>query len=98
MGVTVEVSFDDPAHPPVRLPAHARLAEHLDAVTSPLLFGCRTGICGTCLVRVEGPALPPDEDEREMIEVFAPDDPRARLACQLSCTGDVVIRPHPDAP
>ncbi|MEO0605327.1 MAG: 2Fe-2S iron-sulfur cluster-binding protein [Myxococcota bacterium] len=95
---TIEVSFGDEAYAPVRLAAEAPLAEHLDAVNSPLLFGCRTGICGTCLVRLQGPAKAPDDDEQEMLEVFAPDDPRARLACQLACTGDVVIRRHPDAP
>ncbi len=99
---TIEVSFDDPAYPPARVPAEASLSEHLDAVSSPLLFGCRTGICGTCLVRVQGTARPPDKDEQEVLDVFAPGDAQARLACQLRCTGDVVLQPHPlagpDAP
>lgn len=95
---TVEVSFADSSFAPARVPARARLAEHLDAVNSPLLFGCRTGICGTCLVRARGAMLPPDDDEREILDVFAPGDPEARLACQLVCTGDVWLGPHPEVP
>ncbi|MBC6436085.1 2Fe-2S iron-sulfur cluster binding domain-containing protein, partial [Nostoc sp. HG1] len=33
---------------------HQNLSEHLTIQNSPVLFGCRTGICGTCLVEVNG--------------------------------------------
>jgi len=95
---TFVVHFGDADHADVTLPVGARLSEHLNATDAPLLFGCRTGICGTCLVRAQGPCDPPDDDEREMIDVFAPDDPQARLACQLHCRGDVTLVRHPDAP
>lgn len=91
------VHFPGTAHAPVTLPDGARLSEHLDAAGSPLLFGCRTGICATCLVTVSGAVDPPDDDEREVLDIFAPDDPGARLACQLRCRGDVRIATHPDA-
>lgn len=55
----------------------------LTAQNSPVLFGCRTGICGTCLVTVTGQVAPPDADEQEMLEVLAPGIPNARLACQI---------------
>ena len=61
---------------------------------SPLLFGCRTGICGTCIVEAEGKDIPPpDDEERELLEVLAPDNPKARLACQLNVQCDMVLHP-----
>lgn len=95
---TFTIHFPDSEHGDLSLPVGARLSEHLTATNAPLLFGCRTGICGTCLVRVQGACDPPDDDEQEMIEIFAPDDDQARLACRLHCTGDIAIAPHPDAP
>ncbi|MDB4968631.1 MAG: ferredoxin [Myxococcales bacterium] len=91
------VHFFDDAYAPVELTAGATLSEHLDVGNSPLLFGCRTGICGTCLVRVEGELPPPSEEERELVEMLAPGDPQARLACQLRLVGDVRVGPHPEA-
>ncbi|TNE90947.1 MAG: (2Fe-2S)-binding protein [Deltaproteobacteria bacterium] len=88
----------EPDCPPVTLPLGSRLSEHLTASNSPLLFGCRTGLCATCLVIAEGEVEPMNEDEREIVEIWAEDDPRARLACQLVCTGDVRLTPHPEAP
>ncbi len=48
-------------------------------------FGCRSGHCGTCRVRVvEGTALvrPPDTSERETLRDLGASDGE-RLACQL---------------
>ena len=89
------VRFVDSDHTPVKVEQDQNLSEHLDAGNSPLLFGCRTGLCGTCLVRVRGPVPAPDEDERELLEVLAPGDPSARLACQLRMAGDIEVEPHP---
>lgn len=69
------------------------LSESMDVMNSPILFGCRTGICATCLVTVLAGAehLPPmSEDEREVLELES-DDPRCRLACQLQVTGEVTL-------
>ncbi len=90
------VSFSLAQHAPIALPAGARLSEHLTVANSPVLFGCRTGICGTCLIEVlreaNGSLTPPDEDERELLDIVAPENPRARLACQIALRADLQIR------
>ena len=89
-----KVTFKDTSYEPMIVSEGPSLSEELDAANSPLLFGCRTGICGTCVVEVEGENLPPpDDDEAEILEVYAPDNPKARLACQLRVTSDITIRP-----
>lgn len=85
------VSFESGSHLPVELPVHANLSEHLTVQNSPVLFGCRTGICGTCVIRVRGSLPPAGEDERDLLDVIAPGDPEARLACQLDLTCDIEI-------
>jgi ferredoxin len=89
------VRFRDERFKPVRVVLRQHLSEQLDAGNSPLLFGCRTGICGTCLVRVRGEVPAPSDDERELLEVLAPGDPEARLACQLYALSDLEVEPHP---
>lgn len=91
------VRFGRSGHAPVRLPGGAGLAEHLTVQNSPLLFGCRTGICGTCVVRVTvlgGTGLePPGEDEAELLAIICPGRSEARLACQLRLTADIDVVP-----
>ena len=91
-----EVRFLPETHAPVRLTAGAVLSEYLDVGNSPLLFGCRTGICGTCLSEVvaqrNGELLGRSEDERELLEIVAPGNDRARLACQISLYADITLR------
>lgn len=79
-------------HAPVRVPAGAALPAHLTASNSPLLFGCRTGLCGTCLVHLApaDAADPADADERELLDVLEAGD-GARLACQLRLRADAVL-------
>ena len=93
--MTVEVRFESSAFAPLRLPHGSRLLDHLTIENSPVLFGCRAGICGTCLIRVEaiGAAAlaAPNETEVELLEIIAPGEPRARLACQLVLTVDVRV-------
>lgn len=83
------VSFPGTSYSPITLEAHQKLSEHLTAQNSPVLFGCRTGICGTCLVLVNGEISPPSAEEREVLEVLAPEHPNARLACQLELTSNL---------
>ncbi len=88
-----EVSFPGTDFAPVEVPVDDELSYHLDAENSPLLFGCRTGICGTCLSEVlSGELAGPDQDEQEILELHAPDNPRARLVCQLKLSGDLALR------
>lgn len=73
----------------------AELSKVLDASNSPLLFGCRTGICGTCLVRVEEGSerdLTPGDDEAEFLEIVDEGEGRLRLACQMKLSNDLVLK------
>ena len=84
----------DLAYAPVQLDAGLALFDVLSASNSPILFGCRTGICATCLCSlVRGTAQPPDAEEQELLDLVADGNPQARLACQLQPLSDVVIAP-----
>ena len=48
-----KVTFEDTAYEPQMVSKGPSLSEELTASNSPVLFGCRTGICGTCVVEVE---------------------------------------------
>ena len=89
------ITFLPESHPPVTLKRGAVLSEHLTIDTSPVLFGCRTGICGTCLIEVlalqNGELLAPTIDEKELLDIVAPDKTQARLACQIRLCADITI-------
>jgi ferredoxin len=85
------VSFPETDYQMIILDQSQKLSEYLTVQNSPVLFGCRTGICGTCLVIIEGDVLPPSDEEREVLEIFAPGNSQARLACQVKLMGDVQI-------
>ncbi|MFB2920870.1 2Fe-2S iron-sulfur cluster-binding protein [Aerosakkonema funiforme] len=85
------ISFPGTDYPPISLQPHQNLSEHLTIQNSPVLFGCRTGICGTCLVEVTGDIPAAKTDEQEMLDTLAPNVPNARLACQIDLTTDVEI-------
>ena len=87
-----KISFPGSNFFPITLECHQNLSEHLTIQNSPVLFGCRTGICGTCLVQVIGDIAPPQPDEQEMLETLAANHPHARLACQVDVTDNVEIR------
>jgi len=87
-----KISFPGTDYPPLTLQLHQNLSEHLTIQNSPVLFGCRTGICGTCLLEVVGDIPPPQPDEQEMLETLGANHPYARLACQVDITGNVEIR------
>ena len=79
-----------------RLPHGASLSQVLTIENSPLLFGCRTGICGTCIARVDvksGTLPPPTEDEKDVLDLLCPNEPKARLACQIKLSADLLIEP-----
>ena len=93
MNAVCIVRFPDTDYPALTLTPHQPLAEQLTVQNSPLLFGCRTGICGTCLVTVNGDLPPPHAAEQEMLDLLAPGNPQARLACQLDVVGEIAIAP-----
>ncbi len=89
------VKFVDSNFPDLVLPDGSILCEHLTAINSPILFGCRSGICGTCLCEIHalnGDALATTQDEREALEIYAPSNPQARLACQVYLLTDILIK------
>ena len=77
----------------VQAPAGTSLQEIAEAAGADLTFGCRTGSCGTCRVRVaEGLthcSTPGPEERAFLLELGAPHD--ERLACQVRVNGDVDI-------
>lgn len=88
------IEFPGTRFAPVDLSEGAELARSLSVNNSPLLFGCRSGLCGTCLVAVEADeALPPPDDaEAEALAIYAPGNPQARLACQVVLSTGLRIR------
>lgn len=89
------VTFPGTNHPGVTVSDDRPLPFVLEPAGAPVLFGCRTGICGTCVSAVTpaGDLPPPDADERDTLDIFAPDHPDARLVCQLQLTCDAAIVP-----
>lgn len=58
-----------------------------------ILFGCRDGACGACMIRVISGSenlTPMQQDERDFLETMAA-EPNERLACQCRVKGDVTI-------
>jgi ferredoxin len=96
MNDTFEIDFGALGKVSQRLPRGAALSELLTLDNSPLLFGCRTGICGTCISRVDatrGTLAPPTQDEKDVLELLCPNEPKARLACQIRLSADLTIEP-----
>jgi len=58
-----------------------------------ILFGCRDGACGACIIRVLDGAehlTSMRDEERDFLETMAA-EPNERLACQCKVLGDVKI-------
>jgi ferredoxin len=87
-----KVRFPGTNFPELTVPEGFSLSRNLDVQNSPILFGCRTGICATCICLLEGALSPPTDDEREVLEIFAPDEPKARLACQVRVDANLSIQ------
>jgi ferredoxin len=85
------IKFPDSERSSIAVPGNERLSDCLTIQNSQVLFGCRTGICGTCLIAIQGEVSPPDAPEQEILEIFAPNNPLARLACQIVVTSDLEI-------
>lgn len=94
-----KVIFEESDHAPMNVSDGATLSEVLDSSNSPVLFGCRTGLCGTCLVRVSPlnneKIDSPTHDERLVLETICPNEPNARLACQIRLNADIRLTPLP---
>jgi ferredoxin len=69
------------------------LIDMCEQFDTSILFGCRDGACGACMVRVISGAenlSPMKDDERDFLETMAA-EPNERLACQCRVKGDVVL-------
>ena len=58
-----------------------------------ILFGCRDGACGACMIRVKSGAenlSPMQDNEKDFLETMAAQE-NERLACQCKVKGDVVL-------
>lgn len=72
---------------------NASIIDVCEKEETSILFGCRDGACGACMVRVlENPQnlSPMGEHERDFLETMAATDDE-RLACQCLVLGDVTI-------
>jgi ferredoxin len=90
-----QISFENNSHPPVNLPKDAHLSESLTIENSPILFGCRIGICGTCAIQIlEGAESlhPRSEEENNFLETMAPGKPELRLACQIQINANIKVK------
>lgn len=85
------VRFPGSRFGPVPVPDGAELAQHLDVHNAPVLFGCRTGICGTCAAVVVGELQPPTPEELEVLDIDWPGVSDARLLCQLRPRADLAV-------
>ena len=84
-------------HAPIEVMSGTCLSEALDTENSPILFGCRTGICGTCIIKVNPNTIQSElyptksEEEFEIIDLFSQDQQNLRLACQIHIKSDLDI-------
>ncbi len=77
------------------VPAGTRVIEISDKINSGIVYGCREGDCGTCLMKVveglDNLSQPSVLEARVLKEHLAARD--TRLACQAQVLGDVTVRP-----
>lgn len=77
----------------VEVPVGSEFLDVVEACGADVTFGCRTGTCGTCRVRIDHGAqnlAPPGAEERDFLASMEA-GPEERLGCQLRIRGDVRI-------
>ncbi len=77
----------------IEVEKNASIIDVCETQETSILFGCRDGACGACMIRViENPQhlSAMEEHERDFLETMAARDDE-RLACQCRVIGDVVI-------
>lgn len=79
----------------VTVPIGIRVIEISEKVGSGIIYGCREGDCGTCLMRVEvgweNLSTPSVVEDKILRENAA--GKHHRLACQAQVLGDVTVSP-----
>lgn len=77
----------------IDVPENYALIDMCEDYDTSILFGCRDGACGACMVRIlEGDTnlTPMKDDERDFLETMAAQE-NERLACQCRVKGDVIL-------
>jgi ferredoxin len=90
-----KVSFENSQKPELSLNEGDCLSEKLTIQNSPILFGCRIGICGTCAVEIvseDKPLHARTHDENEFLGAMAPGRDNVRLACQIHINTNIKIK------
>ena len=90
-----KIEFLDSDKPEVTLNEGDCLSEKLNIQNSPILFGCRIGICGTCAIEIvstDSPLSVKTHAENEFLSAIAPDREDVRLACQIRINTNMKIR------
>lgn len=89
-----KVTFSD-INLTVSVPIGSRVIEISEKVGSNLIYGCREGDCGTCLMKVEDGwenlSTPTVVEEKVLRENQA--GRHYRLACQAQVLGDITVHP-----
>lgn len=79
----------------LNVPVGVRVIEISEKVDSGIIYGCREGDCGTCMMKVvdgwENLSTPSVVEDKILRENGA--QRHNRLACQAQILGDVTIRP-----
>ena len=77
----------------INVERNAAIIDVCENEETSILFGCRDGACGACMITVlENPEnlSAMEEHERDFLETMAARD-NERLACQCKVLGDVAI-------
>lgn len=78
----------------IEVPSNYPLIDMSEQHDTSILFGCRDGACGACMIKViEHPQnlSPMLDHERDFLETMSA-EPNERLACQCKVLGDVTIQ------
>jgi ferredoxin len=89
-----KITFVNSQHAPVEVACEQNLSESLNSSNSPVLFGCRTGVCGACVVKIHSGIEQLDKmsaADEEVVLVMVDDPTAVRLGCQLYPKGDLEI-------
>jgi ferredoxin len=89
-----KLTFDD-IQQTVNVPAGTRVIEISEKIGTGILYGCREGDCGTCMMQVldgwNNLTTPSVVEERVLKENMA--GRHHRLACQAQVLGDCRVKP-----
>jgi len=89
-----KITFED-IEITVNVPVGSRVIETSEKVGASLIYGCREGDCGTCLMEVvdgwENLTEPSVVEDKILREAAA--GRHQRLACQAQVLGDVTVKP-----